>query len=218
MRENTIREIESNKIIVILRSIGKEKLIPLAEALYSGGIRLIEVTFSVEARPSDAETAENIKMLAEHFAGRMQIGAGTVLNEEQVELVKKAGGSFIISPDTKPAVIKKTRECGLVSIPGAMTPTEILAASEAGADFVKLFPVSVLGAEYIKAVKAPLRHVKLLAVGGVGEENIRDYLSAGASGVGIGASLTDRALIAAGRFEVITENAKRCVERIEALG
>jgi len=214
MRENTIREIESNKIIVILRSIGKETLIPLAEALYEGGIRLIEVTFSGEGRPSDAETAENIKMLAEHFAGRMQIGAGTVLNEEQVELVKKAGGSFIISPDTKPAVIKKTRECGLVSIPGAMTPTEILAASEAGADFVKVFPVSVLGAEYIKAVKAPLRHVRLLAVGGVGEENIRDYLSAGASGVGIGASLTDRALIAAGRLEVITENARRCIERI----
>ena len=130
----------------------------------------------------DVENAKNIEMLVKNFEGRMLIGAGTVIRENQVELTKSAGGKFIISPDTCQRVIEKTRELEMVSMPGALTPTEIQTAHSFGADFVKLFPVNMFGVEYVKAVKAPLSHIKLLAVGGIDENNIADYLAAGASG------------------------------------
>jgi 2-dehydro-3-deoxyphosphogluconate aldolase/(4S)-4-hydroxy-2-oxoglutarate aldolase len=214
MRKKVIEAIENNKIIAILRGIESDKLIPLAEAMYNGGIRLLEITFSADKNESDEKTAKNIEKLVSHFGDRMHIGAGTVLTEGQAELVKLAGGKFIISPDTNTAVIKKTRELGLVSIPGALTPTEIAAAHRAGADFVKLFPVSALGAEYVKAVKAPLSHVKLLAVGGINEENMADYLAAGVCGFGIGSNITDKALIADKRFDEITSLAKKYVSAL----
>lgn len=211
MREKIIESIEKNKIIVIVRGVEREKLIPLAEAMYNGGIRLLEVTFSANGKVTDEETAGNIKMLTEHFGDRMYIGAGTVLSERQVELVKEAGGKFIISPDTNETVIKKTRKLGLVSMPGALTPTEIQAAHIAGADFVKLFPVSNLGADYVKAIKAPLSHIKLLAVGGINDENMAEYIKAGVSGFGIGSNITDKKLIANGEFDKITALARKYV-------
>ena len=211
MRKKIISAVEKNKIIVIVRGVEKEKLIPLAEAMYRGGIRLLEITFSANGRVTDEETADNIKMLSEYFGDIMYIGAGTVLSERQVELVKGAGGKFIISPDTNEAVIKKTRELGLVSMPGALTPTEMQAAHRAGADFVKLFPISNLGSDYVKAVKAPLSHIKLLAVGGIHDGNMAEYIKAGVSGFGIGSNITDKKLIENGEFEKITDLAKRYV-------
>ena len=214
MRKETIEAIEENKIIAILRGIKEDELISLAEAMYNGGIRLLEITFSAGDPERDSKTAESIEKLVSHFEDRMHIGAGTVLTERQAELVKLAGGKFIISPDTNTEVIKKTRELGLVSIPGALTPTEIMTAHAAGADFVKLFPASVLGAEYVKAVKAPLSHIKLLAVGGIDENNMADYLAAGISGFGIGSSITDKALIADKRFDEITALAEKYVSAL----
>ena len=145
MREDVIKSIEENKIVVIVRGIDSKKLIPLAEAMYAGGIRLLEITYSANGTVSDDETANNIATLSKHFESRMFIGAGTVLSEKQVQLTKEAGGKFIISPHTNPYVIKKTRELGMVSMPGALTPTEIQAAHCAGADFVKLFPITDMG-------------------------------------------------------------------------
>lgn len=209
MRSEVIKWVETEKIVVILRGVARDKLIPLAEAMYDGGIRLLEVTYSANGAVSDEDTAANIKMLAEHFKGRMFIGAGTVLTENQVELTKAAGGMFIISPDTNPDVIRKTRELGMVSMPGALTPSEITAADRAGADFVKLFPITNMGTEYVKAVKAPLSHVKLLAVGGVDETNMADYYKAGACGFGIGSNIVNKKLIDANDFAAITELAKK---------
>ena len=214
MHKKTVEAIEENKIIAILRGIKDDELIPLAEAMYKGGIRLLEITFSANRPESDKKTAENIRKLVSHFGDRMHIGAGTVLTEDQAELVKLAGGKFIISPDTNTAVIKKTRELGLVSIPGALTPTEIEAAHAAGADFVKLFPVSTFGPGYVKAVKAPLSHIKLLAVGGIDENNMADYLAAGVCGFGIGSNITDKALIADKRFDEITTLAEKYVSAL----
>ena len=208
MREQVISFIEKEKVVVIVRGIAKEKLIPLAEAMYAGGIRLLEITYDATGKTSDEETAENIAMLSKHFEGRMYIGAGTVIKTTQVELTARAGGMFIISPDTNKAVIEKTRELGLVSMPGALTPTEIADAHRFGADFVKLFPVSTFGPEYVKAVKAPLSHIKLLAVGGVDEKNIADYQKAGACGFGIGSNIVNKKMIEAGEFDKITELAK----------
>ena len=215
MREKTKKLIEEEKIIVIVRGVEKEKLIPMAEAMYEGGIRLLEVTYSQNGVPCDEEVAESIKSLSEHFRGRMLIGSGTTVSERQVELTKAAGGAFIISPDTNVSVIKKTRECGLVSIPGALTPTEILTAHTAGADFVKLFPITNLGISYFKAVKAPLSAVKFLAVGGIDDNNMKEYLNAGISGFGIGSNIVNKKLIDSGDFAKITELAKKYVEAVK---
>lgn len=212
---NITQEILNKKIIVIVRGVEKEKLFPLAEAVYKGGISFLEVTYSADGSVSDQETAANIKRLAEHFAGKMHIGAGTVLTESQVELTKAAGGEFIISPDTDIAVIKKTKELGLISMPGALTPSEIKRAYNVGADFVKLFPISQLGADYVKAVKAPLSNVKLLAVGGISTENMAEYLKAGVCGFGIGTNITNKKMLAENDFEGITALAKTYVAVVE---
>ncbi len=213
MNSEIIKKIEEKKIIVIVRGVEKNKLIPLAEAMYKGGIRFLEITYSADKKVSDEETAENIKMLSEHFGGRMYIGAGTVLTEEQVALTKKAGGQFIISPDTVPAVIRKTKELGMISIPGAVTPSEITTAVKSGADFVKLFPANNLGAAYIKAITAPLCNVKLLAVGGIDENNMSEYLKAGVCGFGIGGNIVKKQLIDAGDFAAIEKLAEKYVLR-----
>ena len=208
MKDTVIASIEQHKIIAILRGIPDDRLIPLAQALYRGGIRLLEVTYSADGSTPDTVIADRIRRLSACFAGRMHIGAGTVLTEQQVCLTKEAGGQFIISPDTRAVVIRKSAELGLVSIPGAFTPTEIAAARDLGADFVKLFPVTSLGPAYVKAVSAPLSHVKLLAVGGIDLSNLQAYLRAGVRGFGISSSLTDKTMIANEDWDGITRLAE----------
>ena len=214
--ESTVRAIEKDKIIVIVRGVARDKLIPLAESMYNGGIRLIECTYDAKGIISNEEMASRIAMLADHFGNDMLVGAGTVLSTEQVELTKNAGGKFIISPDTNPEVIAKTKELGLVSSPGALTPTEIAAAYAAGADFVKLFPIDVIGgAKYVKSVKAPLSHIRMLAVGGVTENNLREFIDSGACGIGVGSGIIDKNLIEKGDFEAITKLAERYTSQIQ---
>ncbi len=204
--EETIKKIQKEKIITIVRGVSKEKIIPLAKAMYDGGIRLIECTYDASGTICDEETASNIEMLVKHFGLEMVVGAGTVLTEKQVELTKKAGGKFIISPDTNPNIIKRTKELGLVSIPGALTPSEITLATRNGADFVKLFPVNAVGgADYIKAVSAPLSNIKFLAVGGINEKNISTFLKAGFCGVGIGNGIVNTQMIEDEDYESITK-------------
>ena len=212
--QEIIKKIEESKIIVIVRGVQKEKLIPLAEAMYTGGIRVIECTYDASGKTSDTQTSQNIETLAKHFGDRMVIGAGTVITKKQVELTKKAGGRFIISPDTNTEVIKATKELGLVSIPGALTPTEARAASLAGADFVKLFPVDLFGPKYIKTLSAPLSNIRFLAVNGISAENMRDYLEAGAVGVGVGSGIVNKKLIEENNFEEITNLARKYTQNV----
>ena len=145
------------------------------------------------------------------------IGAGTVLTEEQVVLTAKAGGRFIISPNTDRQVIEKTKELGLISMPGAYTPSEIADAHKYGADFVKLFPVTALGAAYVKAVRAPLSHIPLLAVGGVDLSNLEEYAKAGVVGFGIGGNIIDKKLLDAQDYPAITRLAEEYVTKIQEL-
>ena len=208
MEREVCNAITQQKLIAIVRGVEADRLIPMAEAMYAGGVRLLEITFSAKGTPSDEETAGNIAMLAKHFAGRMYIGAGTVLTPEQVELVAKAGGKFIISPDANTAVIEKTKQLGLVSIPGALTPTEAQAAHRAGADFVKLFPITSLGTSYVKAIRAPLSHARLLAVGGIDENNMADYLACGIAGFGVGSNIIDKRMLAENDYSGVTSLAK----------
>lgn len=213
MQDYIIKQIEENKIITIVRGVAKEKLIPLAEAMNRGGIRLVECTYDARGLVADEEIAQNIEMLVNAFGDKMLVGAGTVLTEKQVELTKKAGGKFIISPDVNADVIKKTKLEGLVSIPGALTPSEITFAMRCGADFIKLFPVNAVGGlDYIKAVSAPLSNVKFLAVGGVNENNISSYIKAGFWGVGIGNGIVNTKMIKNDDYIGITNLAKNFIE------
>ncbi len=215
MRSSVIQSVKDEKIIVIVRKVEREKILPLADALYAGGIRLMEITFDASGKTADTDTAENIRLLAESFRGRMHIGAGTVLTERQVELTALAGGSFIISPHVSREIIEKTVSVGLVSIPGALTPTEAQTAHLCGADFVKLFPITDLGVSYFKAIRAPLSHIPFLAVGGIDLTNISAYLAAGASGFGIGGNIIDKKRIAENRFGEITALAEQYTKAVK---
>ncbi|MBR5438678.1 MAG: bifunctional 4-hydroxy-2-oxoglutarate aldolase/2-dehydro-3-deoxy-phosphogluconate aldolase [Clostridia bacterium] len=205
MRSDVIKQIEQNKIIAIMRGIETDDAVRVAEALYKGGIKLVEVTFNQSDKNSFIQTANAIKAIKTAMEGKMCVGAGTVITVEQLQLARDAGAEYIISPDTDEDIIKKTVEMGLVSIPGAYTATEAKKAYNAGADFVKLFPCASVS--YLKALKAPLSHIKYLAVGGVDLSNAKEYMQAGASGIGVGSLLINKDWINAGKFDKITETA-----------
>ena len=183
-------------IIAICRKIYGEDLNFLAKALYEGGIRSIEVTFDQQEADSLSLTGKAIRELREAFP-EMHIGAGTVITPAQLEAAHDAGAEFIISPNTDTKIIHRTRELGMLSMPGAMTLSEIITAYNAGASYVKVFPAGVLGADYIKAIRSPISHIPMLAVGGIGVNNLADFLKAGCCGAGIGGSLCSKKLIAA---------------------
>lgn len=200
--------IEKKKIICICRRLYGKDLLHLAHALYDGGVRMMEVTFDQVDPNCNRNTADAIEMLVQEFNGEMHFGAGTVLSCEQVDVARAVGAEYIISPNTNVDVIRHTKEMGLVSIPGAMTPSEIITAHENGADLVKLFPVGYLGLSYIKDILGPISHVKLLATGGVNEGNLKQYLDMGLVGAGISGRLTERKLIEAQNFEEFTARAR----------
>lgn len=217
--EQTRLKIEQEKIIVIIRGVYGDTLLKLTESLFRGGIRLMECTFDATATVPDEKVAENIRALVDHFKDEMTFGAGTVIRENQVALTAEVGGKFIVSPNVDEAIISATKRAGLVSIPGALTPTEIATAHKAGADFVKLFPANAMGPAYLKAICAPLSNVNILAVGGVNESTVAQYAAAGACGYGIGAStVADPSLIAAGDFAAIEKRAAAFVQTVKNLG
>ena len=207
MREKTVEWALKEKIIAIVRGMEAKDCLRVAQALYDGGIRLMEITYDQRDPAQWAKTADAIE-------GRMLVGAGTVTTPELVTRTRDASGQFIISPDTNPAVIARTRELELVSMPGAMTPSEILAAHAAGADLVKLFPAAALGPAYLKAVRSPISHVRIMAVGGINEKNAAEFLKAGAVGLGVGGNLANRQWIADGAFEKITQTAQALVAAV----
>lgn len=212
MKEQVIQNVLEKKIIAIIRGMEPDICVKLAEAFYAGGINMIEVTFN-QAKPDEFyKTAEAIRAIREKFQGKVLAGAGTVITLEQLQMAADAGAQYIISPSVDVEIIKKTVELGLVSMPGAMTPSEIVSAYNAGASFVKVFPIGDLGASYLKALKAPLSHIPLLAVGGVNPDNIADFMKAGAVGAGVGGNLTNKNWIAAGEYDKITEVAAALVK------
>ena len=215
-KKAVIKAIEEHKVVVILRGLTKDQLFSTVKAIREGGIKCCEVTYDARGIITDEETASNIKMLVDAFPD-MHIGAGTVLCERQVELTAYAGGEFIISPDVNPEVIKKTVEMGLVSMPGALTPTECTLAHRSGADFIKLFPNSEMKPTYLKAIATPLSHLKFIAVGGVNENNLGEFFKNGAVGIGVASAITDKKAIESGNYEVITNLAKKYVEAINSL-
>lgn len=208
-KQQMIDIIKREKLIVIVRNIPTEKIVKLAEAMMTGGINCMEVTLDQQSDDNYKSTLDSISALCETFGDKLFVGVGTAMTAEQVKLSAQAGAKYIISPNVCREVIEETNKLDLVSIPGALTPSEIADAYAFGADFVKVFPIAGMGADYLKSIKAPLSHIPLLAVGGVSLENIRDYSRAGACGFGIGGNLVNKQWIADDRFDLLSNEAKR---------
>lgn len=215
-REKVVASIRAHRLVAILRGVAPEKLLPLSEALYDGGVRLLEITFSADGSRPDTAVGADIARVRGHFGDRMLVGAGTVLTAGQAQVAKDAGAAFLLAPDISAEVAAVARAQNLCYIPGALTPTEIRTAQKLGADIVKLFPAANLGAAYVKAIRAPLSGVPLMAVGGIDLTNMRDYLSAGVMSFGIGSSLTPKAAIAAGDWDAIRTLAQAYVKEVQA--
>lgn len=209
-----LQRVEEGRLIAIVRGLPPEHMLPLVEALAAGGLSMVEVTFA-QARPETwTDTAASIRSINQRFGEAVQVGAGTVMSVEQVRRAAEAGARYIISPNVDADVIAETRRLELASFPGALTPTEITEAYRLGANAVKVFPAGTLGAGYIKALKAPLAHIPLMAVGGVNERNAADFLKAGAIGLGVGGNLVNKEWIEQGAWDKITALARAYREAV----
>ena len=200
--------VQERRIVAIVRGLDPTYLIRLGHALEEGGIGLMEVTYDQRDPASWQETAKGIEAMAREFGDRVLAGAGTVIRPEQVSLTYNAGGRYLVTPTTQPEIIRMGKALGLGLFPGAFSPTEILNAWETGADAVKVFPASSVGPSYFKAVRGPLSHIPLMAVGGVDEKNAADFIRAGCVGLGVGGKLVNREWIRDGEWDKITALAK----------
>lgn len=206
-----IKKIEEEKIIVILRGLQLDEAIKTADALEKAHIKFLEVTFNQKGDLED--TCQIIEKLIKEFP-QLNIGAGTVMAKDQVKMAYDAGARYVISPNLNEKVIRLSKKLGMISIPGAMTPSEIVNAYECGADIVKIFPADQLGNSYIKSVCAPLNHIPIAAVGGIDLDNIREFFQAGVFCVGIGSNIVQKNCIKRNDYEAITELAKSYVQMI----
>jgi len=201
---NILAALVEGAIIPVVRASSPEAALQAVEAIANGGIRAAEITMTV---PGAVRVLEK---LAGRFAGNLLLGAGTVLDPETARACILAGAEFVVSPSLKPATIEMAKRYSKPVFPGALTPTEVLTAWEAGADAVKIFPCgNVGGAKYIKALKGPFPQIETIPTGGVNLETIGEFLKAGACAVGVGGELVDAKLIKEGRFDAITERARQ---------
>jgi 2-dehydro-3-deoxyphosphogluconate aldolase/(4S)-4-hydroxy-2-oxoglutarate aldolase len=191
-------------IVPVVRTASAESAIKSIEAIYRGGIRAAEITMTVPG------ALRALEKLADKFGDKIVLGAGTVLDPETARSCMLAGAEFFVTPALKLSTIEMARRYSKVICPGALTPTEVLTAWEAGADIVKVFPCgNVGGPKYIKALKAPLPHVEMIPTGGVNLETAGEFLKAGACAVAVGAELVDAKTIGEGKYEVFEERAKQ---------
>lgn len=215
MKMDSLALIKDAKLVVIARGVPDEAILDVAGALVNGGILLLEATFNQSLPDPLTANKHTIALLCRAMGRSLAIGAGTVLTVAQVQAACDAGASYIISPNTNPAVIAETKRLGLISIPGAMTPTEIALAWELGADMVKVFPADDLGFHYLRNIKAPLSHIPIMATGGVNPETIPEFLAAGAAALGTGISIIKPELVRAQNFAAITQLARDHVAAIQ---
>jgi 2-dehydro-3-deoxyphosphogluconate aldolase/(4S)-4-hydroxy-2-oxoglutarate aldolase len=207
--QDSLETIRNTGVIAIMRTESSDQLLRAADAIREGGVRSIEVTMTTPGALSVIERAAN------RYATDVVFGAGTVLDGESARAAILAGARFVVSPTFKPSLVAICRRYSIPVFPGAYTPSEILTAWEAGADMVKVFPASVGGPAFIKAIKAPLPQVELVPVGGVELDNVADFVRAGAAAVGVGSALINQRLLEAGDFSSLTERARRLIEGVQ---
>ena len=203
MPETTAQILERVGLIPILRARNAGQAHAVVQAMLAGGVTVVEVTMTVPG------ALDVLKELKEEYGAKLLLGSGTVTTADQAQATIDAGAEFVVSPSLHPAVIAATKANNKLSVPGALTPTEIITAWNEGADYVKVFPCSAMGgASYLKSVLAPFPHLKLIPTGGVTQQTSVDFLKAGAKALGVGADLVNLAAIDNGTPELITEAAR----------
>ena len=200
-RADVVKRIEQEGVVAVVRlpdaKLGRE----VAKALIAGGISAIEITMTV---PNAVELIAELSSAVPEAL----IGAGTVTDATTARDVIAAGARYVVSPVFRPAVIEACKECDVPAMPGCFSPTEILTAWEMGADVVKLFPATALGPSFIKDLRGPFPSIKIMPTGGVSIDNAADWIRAGAVAIGVGSALVDPKAVQAGRFDIVTDNAR----------
>jgi 2-dehydro-3-deoxyphosphogluconate aldolase/(4S)-4-hydroxy-2-oxoglutarate aldolase len=203
MSEITAEIIERVGLVPVLRAKSIAQAHAVVEAMIAGGVTVVEVTMTVP------NAVHLLKELKKEHGAKILLGSGTVTTAKEAEDTINAGAEFVVSPSLHPEVIAATKAAGKLSIPGALTPTEVITAHRAGADYVKIFPCSAMGgASYLKSLLAPFPHLKLIPTGGVTLKTAEEFIRAGARALGVGSDLVNLAAIDEGKPEIITEAAK----------
>lgn len=204
-----VEEIKSRAVVAVIRGASVESIIPMARALKDGGVTALEITMETPKALAVIEKA------ADEFGNDMFVGAGTVLDAETARAAILSGAKFVFSPTVRKETIEITKRYGVISVPGAFTPTEILTAYEYGADVIKVFPAGSVGPGYFKNIAGPLPHIPLMPTGGIDMNNAKDYILAGAVAVGVGSSLVDpKRALSDDYLALITENAKKLMDEV----
>ena len=199
-----LERIHAVGLVPVLRAASAQQALTIAGAILAGGVTVLEVTMTVPG------ALQVIEQLVKHHSDNLLVGAGTVLDAETARSCLLAGAEFIVSPALELRTIELCRRYSVPVMPGALTPTEIVTAWQAGADVVKVFPASAVGgAKYLKALQGPLPQIQVIPTGGVSLSTAEEFLEAGAFALGVGGDLVDAKAAAEGRTEVITENARK---------
>ena len=210
-REKTVAELKEIGLIAVVRARSAGQVLPLAEALISGGMKAIEITFTTPDAP------KAIREVHSHFGESAVVGAGTILKEEQLEQAIDAGARFAVSPILRPDLVKPSHVAGCPIMLGAYTPTEAQRAFEAGSDMVKIFPADTLGPAFIKALRAPLPHLPIVPTGGVNLDTMEAFLKAGCHALGVGSSLISSAILQNDDWPQLEQRAKAFTEKLADL-
>jgi 2-dehydro-3-deoxyphosphogluconate aldolase/(4S)-4-hydroxy-2-oxoglutarate aldolase len=209
LKSDVLRKIREIGLVPVLRADSEEQAMALANAIADGGVTCMEVTMTVPGA---------VKVITRLAKERPDIllGAGTVLDEEQAKACIGEGAMFVVSPAFNAKTVEYCRKHEIAVLPGALTPTEVINAWNAGADVVKIFPASAMGgAKYLKSLKAPLPNIEMIPTGGVSQATAHSFLEAGAYALGVGADLVDTAAITGGHPETVTENARKYMEIVK---
>jgi 2-dehydro-3-deoxyphosphogluconate aldolase/(4S)-4-hydroxy-2-oxoglutarate aldolase len=206
--EQTLAGIQAGGVVAVIRMNDPSRMADVVAALVEGGVRALEVTMTVPG------AVEQIRRIAPTLPAGFLLGAGTVTDPDTVARVADAGATFIVSPVFRPALLKAAEAHGILAAPGCFSPTEVLDAWDAGARVVKVFPATALGPGYLKDLRGPMPHVKLMPTGGVTVENAGDWIAAGAVAVGIGTALLDTKAIAEGRFGLIVARSRTIMANV----
>jgi len=205
-----LERIRAIGLVPVLRATSAKEAITIADAILAGGVTVLEITMTVPG------AIQVMQQLADHHGDKLLIGAGTVLDAETARSCLLAGAQFIVSPALEVRTIELCRRYSAPVMPGALTPTEIVTAWQAGADVVKVFPCSAVGgAKYLKALQGPLPQIRLIPTGGVSLSTAAEFLAAGAFALGVGSDLVDAKAAADGRVDIITENARKYLEIVQ---
>jgi len=213
--KSVLEGIISSKLVAIARNVPTDLIAATAKAIHAGGFGIMEITFNQASPTGLSDTATSIALVREAMGPAMLVGAGTVITKEQVHTARDAGAQFCLAPNTDIAIIKEILDAGMLAIPGALTPTEIVAAYQAGASIVKLFPAGNFGLSYVKAIRGPINHIPLMAVGGIDETNVAQFLDNGFCSAGIGSNVVKNSLIKERNFVELTNVARKFSDAIK---